>query len=80
MKNTFLLAFILTTTMACSSSTTKPGDKSADTSNLVCEKTATTGTHMKRKRCVSREQAERERLAAQDYMRKNTKSGTASLD
>lgn len=80
MRTTFLLAAIILTLAACASNTTEGNVASSDTGNLVCEQIAKTGSHMKRKRCITQEQSEAEKLAAQEYMRNNTTGRSSTSD
>lgn len=80
MKTTFLLATIILTLAACASNKNEGTLASADTSNLVCEQTVKTGSHMKRKRCITPEQAKAEKLAAQEYIRNNTAGRSTTSD
>jgi len=70
------LGFILT---ACAgNNTAKVGEKKviADNSDRVCTKAATVGSHFKKKRCVSKRQAEIERLDTQELLRKGSALGS----
>ncbi len=48
----------------------------ADNEDRVCVKAARVGTHLKKKRCMSKEQAEEEREVAQELMRSGVKQGS----
>ena len=49
----------------------------ASTSDRVCTKTVTVGSHFKKKRCVSKEQAEQERIESQELLRRGSALGSA---
>ncbi len=63
---------------ACAGKNVSPGDEkkvAANKSDMVCTKAATVGTHFKKKRCVTKQQAEREREDTQELLLKGTAQG-----
>ena len=60
----------------CSSTSSSQGTEVAqEKSELVCEVVAKTGSHMKKRRCVSKAQARLERERAQEELRRNQLGG-----
>ena len=52
----------------------RPAPVTADT--VVCRRVVSTGTHIKRQRCVSERQLRRERAASQEWMQTDGRSGS----
>jgi uncharacterized protein YcfL len=63
------IVVIATLCIGCSSNQQKTDSQSASNSDLVCEYTMKTGSHIKKKRCISRQQAEIERSMAESFIR-----------
>ena len=80
MNKYLMMAATLLTASAlsgCNSTSNSQGTEVAQQkSELVCEVVAKTGSHMKKRRCVSQAQARLEREQAQEEIRRNQMGGS----
>ena len=77
-RNLLLLAALSVSVVACNSTGDKKTQKKAYASagDMRCKKDMRTGSHINKKRCISKKQAEQERDAAQeDWRRRTNKTG-----
>ncbi len=77
-RNLLLLAALSVSVVACNSTGDKKTQKEsyASAGDMRCKKSMRTGSHISKKRCMSKKQAEQERKAAQeDWRRRTNKTG-----